>query len=73
MTASSSTEPVAESAIHCTYAVPAPGTASSVLTSIARRGVRQAMSAQRTANAANSQDQIATCCTPPKNGSTRNG
>ena len=73
VTASSSTEPVADSASHSSHGLRSSAAVASSGDSIAWRGVIQAIAAQASAKAANSHDHTCTCCTPPRNGSTMNG
>src|SRR5260221_13781020 len=74
VTASSTPEPVAESASHHAYSRFAGAAASgSACACTAVCGVRQATTAQSSANAANSHDHRLTCSRAANTGSTKNG
>ena len=73
VTASSITDPVAESASHHTKSRLATGAASLAAASAAARGVRHASAAQRSAKAPKSQDHALTCWRPARYGSTSTG
>src|SRR5688572_7802230 len=74
VTASSSTEPVADSASHrVTVDLSNLNDASSLATSGSLRGVRHATIAHSSAKAANSQDQALTCWPAARKGSTTKG
>src|SRR5439155_21345213 len=73
VTASSSTDPVAESPSHQAYSAFATGAAASISLTAAARGVRQATAAHSSANAAKSHDHRLTCSRAANTGSTKNG
>src|SRR5689334_11173104 len=74
VTASSSTEPMAESASHQAKSARATGASSAAVgATLLARGVRQATTAHRNANASKSHDHTFTCWPALRKGSTTNG